>query len=359
MRDADIDPTVPLVLPARAVPLGGPRGMTVHRTLPARHASLVGAWCFVDHFGPDDLSEGAGMRVARHPHTGLATVSWLFAGALTHRDSLGSHALVTPGEVDLMVAGYGISHSEYSTADTTVLHGVQLWYALPERARHRDREFLVHRTREQSTGRARLRVGLGAAHLTDDDGQVLADESPVATDTALHLAEITLEAGARVTAHLREDHEYAVLIDHGPVRLAVDGEPVSTDPVTAEERALALLPAGTTSVEITGTEPDRGVRLLLIGGEPLGEDIVMWWNFVGRSHEEIERHRARYQAEIGAEDTVELPPLDPATRAAGLPADAEQFGPFAADTPPAIPAPALPHARLRPRGRGAMAVPTS
>src|SRR5690625_7766321 len=81
------------------VPLGGPRGMTVHRTLPARRTSLIGGWCFVDHFGPDDLTETGGMQVARHPHTGLATVSWLFEGAITHRDSIGSHALVRPGEI--------------------------------------------------------------------------------------------------------------------------------------------------------------------------------------------------------------------------------------------------------------------
>ena len=81
-----------VLLAPREVPLGGPRGMTVHRTLPARRTSLIGAWCFVDHFGPDDVSATDGMRVARHPHTGLATVSWLFDGAITHRDSIGSHA---------------------------------------------------------------------------------------------------------------------------------------------------------------------------------------------------------------------------------------------------------------------------
>ncbi|MDN6400670.1 MAG: pirin family protein, partial [Brachybacterium sp.] len=90
-----------VLLAPREVPLGGSRGMTVHRTLPARQTSLIGAWCFVDHFGPDDLSASDGMQVARHPHTGLATVSWLFDGAITHRDSIGSHALVRPGDVDM------------------------------------------------------------------------------------------------------------------------------------------------------------------------------------------------------------------------------------------------------------------
>ncbi|MGO3504784.1 MAG: pirin family protein, partial [Brachybacterium tyrofermentans] len=145
-----------LLLSPRAVPLGGPRGMTVLRTLPARQTSLIGAWCFVDHFGPDDVSAGGGMQVARHPHTGLATVSWLFEGAITHRDSIGSHALVRPGDVDLMVAGYGITHSEFSTLDTTLLHGVQLWYALPDRARFREQEFAVHTPVEQATSTVRV-----------------------------------------------------------------------------------------------------------------------------------------------------------------------------------------------------------
>ena len=105
--------------------------MTVRRTLPARERSFVGAWCFVDHYGPDDVSATGGMDVAPHPHCGLATVSWLFSGEVEHRDSLGTVALVRPGEVNLMTAGRGISHSEVSTPATTVLHGAQLWLVLP------------------------------------------------------------------------------------------------------------------------------------------------------------------------------------------------------------------------------------
>ena len=109
--------------------------MTVRRTLPARERSLIGAWCFVDHYGPDDVARTGGMDVAPHPHCGLATVSWLFEGEIEHRDSLGTHAPVLPGEVNLMTAGHGIAHSEVSTDATSVLHGVQLWLALPEAAR--------------------------------------------------------------------------------------------------------------------------------------------------------------------------------------------------------------------------------
>ena len=100
----------------REVPLGGPRAMTVRRTLPQRQRSLIGAWCFLDHYGPDEVTDTGGMSVAPHPHTGLQTVSWLFTGEIEHRDSAGHHAMVRPGELNLMTAGHGISHSEVSTA---------------------------------------------------------------------------------------------------------------------------------------------------------------------------------------------------------------------------------------------------
>lgn len=124
------------VLTARDVPLGGPRAMTVRRTLPQRARTLIGAWCFADHYGPDLVADSGGMDVAPHPHTGLQTVSWLFTGEIEHRDSLGTHAFVRPGEINLMTGGHGISHSEVSTPDTTVLHDVQLWLALPDEHRH-------------------------------------------------------------------------------------------------------------------------------------------------------------------------------------------------------------------------------
>src|SRR3954471_1567259 len=128
------------VLHPREVPLGGPRAIRVRRTLPQRERSLIGAWCFVDHYGP----VAARMDVPPHPHTGLQTVSWLFDGEVEHRDSGGVHAMVRPGELNLMTAGRGIAHSEVSTPDTTSLHGVQLWVALPDDARDVERGFDHH-----------------------------------------------------------------------------------------------------------------------------------------------------------------------------------------------------------------------
>ena len=120
------------IMTPRDVPLGGPRAMRVRRTLPQRERSLIGAWCFVDHYGPDEVADSGGMVVPPHPHTGLQTVSWLFTGEVEHRDSAGHHAMVRPGEVNLMTAGRGISHSEVSPPTTTTLHGAQLWVALPD-----------------------------------------------------------------------------------------------------------------------------------------------------------------------------------------------------------------------------------
>ena len=148
------------ILEPRQVPLGGPRAMNVQRTLPQRRRSLVGAWCFADHYNTG--GSGPGMDVPPHPHTGLQTVSWLFAGEIEHRDSAGVHAMVRPGELNLMTAGAGICHSEVSTDATHFLHGVQLWVALPDSARHTDRAFDHYAPSPITRSGVTLRVFLGA-----------------------------------------------------------------------------------------------------------------------------------------------------------------------------------------------------
>ena len=118
------------VLAARVVQLG--ESTQVRRLLPNIHRRMVGAWCFVDHYGPDDISDGSGMQVAPHPHTGLQTLSWLHEGEVLHRDSVGSVATIRPYELGLMTAGHGIAHSEQSPVEhPRLLHGAQLWIALP------------------------------------------------------------------------------------------------------------------------------------------------------------------------------------------------------------------------------------
>ena len=308
---AETSPGVQLMTP-RDVPLGGARAMTVRRTLPQRERSLIGAWCFVDHYGPDDVSETGGMLVAPHPHTGLQTVSWLFTGEIEHRDSAGHHAMVRPGEVNLMTAGHGISHSEVSTAQTRTLHGAQLWVALPEGARDQAPGF-VHHAPDAVTGAGwEARVFLGS---------LLGDTSPVPTATPLLGAEVLLDAGTTLTLDVDESFEHGVLVDRGAVE--VGG-------TRAEPDDLAYVPPG--SASLTLTSYDEPVRVLVLGGPPFGESIVMWWNFVGRTHEEIVGFRKQWQSQLTD---------------SGL-ADGRFGIPVGQDLPP-IPAPPLPNARLKQR----------
>jgi hypothetical protein len=299
------------VLTARDVPLGGPRAMTVRRTLPQRKRSLIGAWCFADHYGPDDVAGGAGMDVPPHPHTGLQTVTWLFAGEVEHRDSLGTHAIVRPGELNLMTGGHGICHSEVSTGGATTLHGVQLWVALPDAHRHAARAFHHHAPDPIDLDGATARVFLGS---------LAGETSPVPTFTPLLGAEIVLDPHARVTLAVDPAHEHGVLVDTGPILLT------GTELARAE---LGHLAPGRQSLELANPTGDRA-RVLLLGGAPLDEDVVMWWNFVARSHDEIVAFREAWER------------------------GSDQFGRVDGYTGQLqrLPAPALPNARITPRRRG-------
>ncbi|MFJ8787949.1 pirin family protein [Streptomyces sp. NPDC102462] len=298
------------VLTPRDVPLGGPRAMTVRRTLPQRARTLIGAWCFADHYGPDDVSETGGMDVAPHPHTGLQTVSWLFSGEIEHRDSLGSHAFVRPGELNLMTGGGGIAHSEVSTARTTVLHGVQLWVALPEEHRHTARDFRHHVPDPVRVDGAEIRVFLGSlAGVT----------SPVPTFTPLLGAEIVLAPRSSVTLAVDPGFEHGLLVDRGDVRLA---------DVLLRSAELGYVHPGPGALTLTN-ESDGPARTVLLGGTPFGEQIVMWWNFIGRSHEDIVKAREDWQN------------------------SAERFGAVEGYPGDRLPAPALPHASIKPRGNPA------
>jgi quercetin 2,3-dioxygenase len=298
------------VLEARDVPLGGPRAMRVRRTLPQRKRSLIGAWCFADHYGPDNVATGARMDVGPHPHTGLQTVSWLFSGEVEHRDSLGTHALVRPGELNLMTSGHGISHSEVSTLATTVLHGVQLWVALPDAHRHGPRDFRHYAPPAADLGGATARVFLGT---------LAGLESPVPTYSPLLGAEIVLAAHARLTLPVDQEYEHGVLVDAGPV---------SMSSTRLQRSELGYLPPGAAMIELANLSGEQA-RVLLLGGVPFEEDIIMWWNFVGRSHEEIVAFRQAWEAEL------------------------DQFGRVEGyeGTPRRLPAPPLPNARLKPRSR--------
>ncbi|MGB3764596.1 MAG: pirin family protein [Ornithinimicrobium sp.] len=311
--------SVQLITP-RDVPLGGPRAMTVRRTLPTRARSLIGPWCFLDHYGPDPVAESGGMAVPRHPHTGLATVSWLFTGQVDHQDSAGHQAVVRPGTVNLMVAGRGISHSEFSTADTTVLHGAQLWFALPEAQRHRAPSFEAFTPEPTAVGDAEVKVFLGALAGSRSPVQMYADGLG---------AEVVIPPHGSAQVPVAPTSEHGVLVDQGGV--SVKGRPLAV-------HQLAYCPPGSEHLELqAGAE---GARLLLLGGPPFGERIVMWWNFVARSHEEIVEAVREWRAEIGVDSSGD----DDAETASFGP-----FGPFPDDSAAPLPAPNLPNARLRSR----------
>ncbi|MEZ0577906.1 pirin family protein [Nocardioides sp. MH1] len=317
---AGAEATAVEIMTPREVPLGGLRAMPVRRTLPQRQRSLIGAWCFLDHYGPDPVAETGGMSVAPHPHTGLQTVSWLFEGEIEHRDSAGHHAMVRPGEVNLMTAGRGISHSEVSTATTTTLHGAQLWVALPDAARDTDPGFEHYAPSELAGEGWRGRVFLGS---------LLGDTSPVATFTPLLGAEVVLEPGVILPLEVDPSFEHGVLVDRGSV--TVDG-------VTAKPAELAYVPPGDGTLAVVAG--DEGARVLVLGGPPFGESIVMWWNFVGRTHEEVVGFREEWQAQIVREGAV----VPDASQV-----DDGRFGIVAGDRLRPIPAPELPNARLRER----------
>ena len=210
--------------------------MNVRRTLPQRRRTFVGAWCFVDHYGPDRIDPSRdGMVVSPHPHTGLQTVSWLFSGEIEHRDSAGHHAFVRPGEVNLMTAGRGISHSEYSTNATTLLHGAQLWLALPDSDRHTEPTFEHYAPKPVLAGTWEARVFLGS---------LLGSTSPVRTYTPLLGAELRLAAGSSLLVPVEESFEHGLLLDSGAIK--VDGEAL----------AEALCPA-------RGSAPDTYTHLTL------------------------------------------------------------------------------------------------
>ncbi len=291
------------LLSARSVVLGGPRGMTVERTLPNRDRRMVGAWCFLDYYGPDDITDRGGMRVPPHPHSGLQTVSWLFAGEVLHRDSLGSLKLIRPGQLNLMTAGHAISHSEETpTEHTPVLHGVQLWTALPDPYRHTDPHFEHHPDLPVQRGPGTtMTVFLGGA-------------SPARTYSPLFGAEVALEAGADDRLPLVPEFEYAALAVAGTV--FVDGVDLSPGP-------LLYLGTGRRDLAVRADGPGR---LLLIGGEPFEERLVMWWNFVGRDHDEIVADREEWMS-------------------------GTRFGTVQGFAGDRLPAPEMPTTRLKPRGR--------
>lgn len=278
-----------LLLEAREVPLGGVRAMSVRRSLPQRDLPLVGAWCFLDRFGPQSTR----MRVEPHPHIGLQTVTWPYVGDVRHRDSVGSDVIVRRGALNLMTSGAGIAHSEYSVGeDATPLDALQLWVALPESRRHGVPAFEQHTVLPEVTLMAESgQPGSATVVLGELDGVV----SPASTYTPIVGAELRIPPGSTVRVPLERSWEHALI--------AVEGEVALVEPGSDGERGEASVTLDTAHLLYLGLQRDdvviaseAGATLFLLGGEPFDDEIVMWWNFVGRSHDEIVEAREAWEA---------------------------------------------------------------
>jgi quercetin 2,3-dioxygenase len=278
----------------------------VRRLLPNLGRRLVGPWCFVDHYGPDDIARGPGMQVPPHPHIGLQTVSWLLSGQVHHRDSLGNDQLIRPGELGLMTAGAAITHAEQSPVPhPALLHGVQLWVTLPEPVRAGAPAWEHHDALPVVTERA--------ASATVIMGALAGATSPGTAHSPLVGADLALAAGGDLLLPLEPGFEHAVLVMSGAVQ--VDG-------VELAPGSMLYLGCARRDLRVSSA---AGARALLLGGAPFEEQIVMWWNFVARDNDEIVAAREQWMT-------------------------GSRFGDVDGYDGYRLPAPALPPGRLKPGG---------
>jgi quercetin 2,3-dioxygenase len=251
-------------------------GIPVQRSLPRRRRRTVGAWCFIDHFGPADVAE-ASMLVGPHPHIGLHTVTWVFEGEVLHHDSLGSEQLIKPGQLNLMSAGRGVAHAEETPAGATgALHGLQLWVAQPDATRSGPAAFEHHPSLPEAE------VGPVVATLLV--GELAGVRSPARADSALVGADLAVAGPAALP--LDPAFEHGLLVVDGP--MSVDGQEVAPG-------TFAYFAPGRSELGLAPAAGGRG-RGLLVGGAPFEEPIIMWWNFVARRKEEMVEARQAWEA---------------------------------------------------------------
>jgi hypothetical protein len=269
---AEVEGPVVEIEPGRLTQVGT---MPVRRVLPHRPRRTVGAWCFVDHVGPVSLQATGAAGIGPHPHMGLQTVTWLVAGEMLHLDSLGSEQVIRPGQLNLMTAGHGVAHAEEDPGRSTELHMVQLWVAQPEETRNAPAAF------EHHTELPRVETeGAEATVLVGDYGGLA---SPARRDTEHVGVELSLRAPGAVLP-LRRDYEHALVVLEGSVR--VGGQSV-------EPGVLAYLGEGRDECRVEVASP---ARALLLGGVPFPETLLMWWNFVARTTEEVSEARRQWTA---------------------------------------------------------------
>ena len=250
-------------------------GVEVARLLPTRERRMVGAWCFLDHLGPVAFPAGQGMHVGAHPHTHLQTFTWMIEGEILHRDSLGSEQMIRAGQVNLMTAGHGIAHTEDTVRDGDRLHAVQLWIALPQAVADQPPAFehyaQVPHWQEQGCDWV-LMAGHYGGHT-----------APTRLFSPLLGMEVRAQAAAEVQLTLQPDFEYGLVALEG-------GFAVEDATLAADE--LLYLPPGRRTLQV---RLQAGTRLLVLGGEPLRESVLMWWNFLGADWAAIRAYRAQWE----------------------------------------------------------------
>ena len=282
------------VITPRVHDLGG--GFEVRRAVPSLQARSVGPFVFVDHMGPAVFEPGRGIDVRPHPHIGLATVTFLWAGAIHHRDTLGSDQVIRPGDVNWMTAGRGIAHSERTPADERAagqdLHGMQTWVALPQRDEEIAPEFHHH------AAASLPQWTRNGAHLRVIAGQAWGEQSPVRVFADTFNVAIDLQPDAQLPIDSRAV-ERALYV--------LDGE-AQLDGADIPPRHLVLLDRGTTPVLRAKTP----LKAMLLGGEPLDGSRHLWWNFVSSSRERIEQAKqdwlqGRFGKIEGDDEFIPLP----------------------------------------------------
>jgi len=302
------------VLEAREVPLGGVRAMNVLRVLPSKDVPTIGAWCFLDRFGPAEVR----MRVEPHPHIGLQTVTWPLVGEIRHRDTIDSDVVLRRGQLNLMTAGRGIAHSEYSVGEEAgALDALQLWVVLPDGAATGSPGFEQH----LSLPGLALPARTGSdADVTVVMGSYAGVDSPATAHTPIVGAEIRLEQGTTVVLPFDPAWEHGLLLVTGDAR--VSGPDLAETALAVDD----VLFLGDSREGIT-VSSEGGALLFLLGGEPFEQDLVMWWNFAARSHEEIAQAREDWEA------------------------GSDRFGHVVGHGDERIPAPPIPPVHLMPRRR--------
>lgn len=251
------------------------KGTVIKRALPSRQKRLIGAWCFLDHAGPVSFPQGDGLDVGPHPHIGLQTFTWMIEGTMLHSDSLGTtDQLIRPKQVNLMTAGRGISHTEVAPDAETKMHAAQLWIALPDDKLNIDPKFDHYPELPV--------VQKDGIEYTILVGEFLNTTSPVQVHTELLGVDLTATEQVTTRLTLNPAFEYGFMALEGTA--VINGHHLDAD-------NLVVLEPGLTEIEIT---VHANSRVLLLGGEPFESPILLWWNFVGRTQEELKIAREQW-----------------------------------------------------------------